>query len=433
MSTKFPKMNALKMCIVVALMMPFVSKAQLKVGDNPTVVNSSAILDVESTTKGVLLPRVALTARNSASPLSAFVAGMIVYNTANAGTSPNDVTPGFYYSDGSKWQKVAPMSSAQEVVEVSGISSGLSSPNNFTGASFSPNTPASDDIIYINDADGTLWTYNGTQYATYIAPPTTEWYFASGTTDAGSNKVSSIYRTGNVGIGASNPTAKLSIANAKNTSLPILKLDTLLSGSTSDSLMVWRNTDSSVRKIAVSSITTSITTTSFTGQSVHFSVPAATWNNSTAAPSKNTMTNNSGGTGTTTYRSLYESLNATDKASMITFDGLRVDIFAESSTGTGTYIRPRLFNTTSSTITYTLTSQFISTGYVANSTVNAGYYNYNIDGDDGLYCTNSITETLTFDVYFTNGKHYRCSVSGFLSGSTTTGTYHFWMDVTRIS
>ena len=31
---------------------------------------------------------------------------MLVYNTATAGTSPNNVTPGYYYWDGSSWQRV---------------------------------------------------------------------------------------------------------------------------------------------------------------------------------------------------------------------------------------------------------------------------------------------------------------------------------------
>lgn len=80
--------------------------AQVKVGNNVSSINSNSLLELESTNKGLLLPRIALTATNSASPLTAFVAGMMVYNTATAGTSPNNVTPGQYYSDGSKWVKV---------------------------------------------------------------------------------------------------------------------------------------------------------------------------------------------------------------------------------------------------------------------------------------------------------------------------------------
>lgn len=69
--------------------------------------NSNALLDLQensdqSSTKGLLLPRVSLSSTTSFSPLLAHVAGMTVYNTATT----NDVTPGYYYNDGIKWIKL---------------------------------------------------------------------------------------------------------------------------------------------------------------------------------------------------------------------------------------------------------------------------------------------------------------------------------------
>ena len=61
--------------------------------------NSSAGLDVNFTSQGLLIPRIALTGTSSFAPLSGNVAGMLVYNTATAG----DVNPGFYFNDGTKW------------------------------------------------------------------------------------------------------------------------------------------------------------------------------------------------------------------------------------------------------------------------------------------------------------------------------------------
>ena len=75
------------------------------VGIGTNTPNSNAILDVTSSNKGLLIPRVALSSTTSASPLGGFVAGMMVYNTATAGTSPNNVTPGFYLCSGTKWEK----------------------------------------------------------------------------------------------------------------------------------------------------------------------------------------------------------------------------------------------------------------------------------------------------------------------------------------
>src|SRR5687767_12333293 len=68
------------------------------------IANTSAMLDVDSTNKGLLIPRVALTATNSNAPVGAGVAtSLLVYNTATAGVFPNNVTPGYYYWNGAIW------------------------------------------------------------------------------------------------------------------------------------------------------------------------------------------------------------------------------------------------------------------------------------------------------------------------------------------
>lgn len=74
-----------------------------QVGIGTTNPNENSVLEIYSPDKGVLMPRVALTDINSPAPLSAHVAGMTVYNTATAGTVPNQVIPGFYVNDGTKW------------------------------------------------------------------------------------------------------------------------------------------------------------------------------------------------------------------------------------------------------------------------------------------------------------------------------------------
>ncbi len=71
------------------------------VGVGTTSPNANAELEVSSTTKGFLLPRVALVATNNPAPMSAHVAGMMVFNTATV----NDVAPGFYFNSGSFWTK----------------------------------------------------------------------------------------------------------------------------------------------------------------------------------------------------------------------------------------------------------------------------------------------------------------------------------------
>lgn len=82
------------------------SYAQIKIGTNPTSINENSLLEVESDKKGILLPRLKLQSAILAAPLTAHVAGMIIYNTEIAGTAPNNVEPGLYYNNGSRWVKL---------------------------------------------------------------------------------------------------------------------------------------------------------------------------------------------------------------------------------------------------------------------------------------------------------------------------------------
>lgn len=73
-----------------------------QVGINTTAPNLNSALDVTSDKKGFLPPRLTLSSTVLSSPLSAHVAGMVVYNTATV----NDVSPGLYINDGIRWGKI---------------------------------------------------------------------------------------------------------------------------------------------------------------------------------------------------------------------------------------------------------------------------------------------------------------------------------------
>jgi len=99
-----------KIYLLTILLSVSASFAQVKVGGQPTV-NANAMLEIEATNKGMLLPRVALVTTDSATPLTAHVQGMTVYNTAttpinNTAPARNRVEPGFYYNDGTKWNQM---------------------------------------------------------------------------------------------------------------------------------------------------------------------------------------------------------------------------------------------------------------------------------------------------------------------------------------
>lgn len=74
-----------------------------QIGLGTVVPNKSAQLDINSTKKGFLLPRVALVKTTEQTPVTSPAISLLVYNTA----SNNDVTPGYYYWEGTKWARIA--------------------------------------------------------------------------------------------------------------------------------------------------------------------------------------------------------------------------------------------------------------------------------------------------------------------------------------
>ena len=92
---------------IIFLLLLF-NKAYAQTGIGTSTPDASAKLDVSSTNKGFLPPRIALTALNSASPVTSPATGLLIFNTATAGSNPNQVTPGYYYWDGvnAKWVRL---------------------------------------------------------------------------------------------------------------------------------------------------------------------------------------------------------------------------------------------------------------------------------------------------------------------------------------
>ncbi|MDR0682755.1 MAG: hypothetical protein LBG15_13055 [Dysgonamonadaceae bacterium] len=79
--------------------------AQVTIGTDADP-DPSAILDLNTTDKGLLLPRIALLSTGKAFPLISHVEGMTVYNTAVSGYGTTAVTPGIYFNNGSKWVRM---------------------------------------------------------------------------------------------------------------------------------------------------------------------------------------------------------------------------------------------------------------------------------------------------------------------------------------
>lgn len=105
MIDKNKKLFSRTLCFLV-LFVGFTSHAQIKISDNPatpSTVNASAILELESTNKGLIPPRVTLTSATSASPLTTPVEnGTLVYNASGSLPTGYYLWQGMWLMVGSK-------------------------------------------------------------------------------------------------------------------------------------------------------------------------------------------------------------------------------------------------------------------------------------------------------------------------------------------
>jgi len=120
MRTRRPLTSKIVFTILALLGMGIAANAQLKVGDNPTSIQKSSILELESTRQGLLLPRLADTvAINALTPPD----GMIIYLSADNSLRLR--------SNGS-WKKIADLAAATANWSLTG-NSGTDSSLNFIG------------------------------------------------------------------------------------------------------------------------------------------------------------------------------------------------------------------------------------------------------------------------------------------------------------
>ncbi|MDC0007430.1 DUF1566 domain-containing protein [Winogradskyella sp.] len=88
--------------LIAALVLTATTYAQVGIGT--TIPDASAALDIASTTKGLLIPRMTAEKRDA---ISSPATGLMIYQT--------DGTVGFYYYNGSSWSEVAATSKTYSV------------------------------------------------------------------------------------------------------------------------------------------------------------------------------------------------------------------------------------------------------------------------------------------------------------------------------
>jgi hypothetical protein len=91
-----------KLLFITLITMNFLNA---QVGIGTTEIQNGVELQIESSNKGLLIPRIALTSTALAAPVgpTPIATGILIYNTATAGIGITSVTPGFYYWSGTEW------------------------------------------------------------------------------------------------------------------------------------------------------------------------------------------------------------------------------------------------------------------------------------------------------------------------------------------
>lgn len=156
------KKTLLLLCLFLATIFSVFAQTG-NVGIGTATPDGTSKLDISASDKGILIPRVALTAANAASPItkadgSAASTGdlatpLLVYNTATAGSGANKVTPGFYYWNGSKWVRV--VSNDKEAWMTNG-NAGNTAPSAALGSAVDNNFIGNTDSVDVVLASGNL-------------------------------------------------------------------------------------------------------------------------------------------------------------------------------------------------------------------------------------------------------------------------------------
>jgi hypothetical protein len=102
MKKQFIKWSAITFFIATLCMS--VNAQNVGINSTGAAPDGSAALDVNSANKGFLAPRVALTGSTDITTIASPATSLLIYNTSSAGVSPNNVSPGYYFWDGFKWQ-----------------------------------------------------------------------------------------------------------------------------------------------------------------------------------------------------------------------------------------------------------------------------------------------------------------------------------------
>ena len=123
--------------------------AQVGVGtENP---ESSAMFQVESSNKGVLITRVPLSGTNDTTTIASPTEGLLIFNTAIASFGDTAVSPGFYYYNGTEWKRL--LNSGNVVSNTASITANTLAISNLPNDIFNGDATFNDNLTVKKDLD----------------------------------------------------------------------------------------------------------------------------------------------------------------------------------------------------------------------------------------------------------------------------------------
>ncbi|SEM25341.1 hypothetical protein SAMN05421856_1021, partial [Chryseobacterium taichungense] len=352
------------------------------IGIGTSIPDASAALEVASTNKGMLIPRVALMSSTDQTTISAPATGLMVYNTGASTLTYK----GFVFWNGTEWRQIDNTTTLNPSITGLNCNSVSISPSTFTSG-----TPYTGILtVYYSGGNGgsypagTSFTQNGLTF----------------TMDQGMLNKGNGYITYSV-------TGTPDFTSPTTITVPVSFL-----GFSCNATIGLNTSPFVIGEIRSSRIFVN---------GASFAVGGGSRNLMTGKALTNTTVTN--------RKAAYEETTSSQKTKFIYINGLRMDFLAYSS---GQYVSPKLYNATASPITYSISSLSTGNSYVYGVTTNiaAGHYSYYIDGDDAFGMgANDSAEYVNAMLTFPNGEWYNCTWH-----ATNDGTnYYFYMTAQRLN
>lgn len=95
------------------------TNAQVAIGT--TSLENGTIFQMETSDKGLLLPRVSLLSKTDTSTITTLEEGLWVYNTSHAGSGSAIISPGFYFWNGDEWTKMRETGYSKQFVQTAAV------------------------------------------------------------------------------------------------------------------------------------------------------------------------------------------------------------------------------------------------------------------------------------------------------------------------